>query len=592
MAELETVFRAPVINGYGMTECFPITSTPLPPRERKAGSVGVAAGTEIAVLDEAGNLLPPGAIGEIAVSGSQLMQGYLNQSTDSTNSFINGWFKTGDQGYVDADGYYFLTGRLKEIINRGGEKISPQEIDDVLLQHPSVSEAATFAVPHVTLGEDIAAAIVLKDHAALRDGEIQSFAGARLAGFKVPHRVLFVDQIPKTPNGKVQRNALAEKLGLTEFNKTVPGKEATRTEAWTPAEEKLRKIWAQVLGLATVGIHDNFFDLGGHSILAEQLIARIEDAFGKRLPVVVLFQAPTIEQLARLIGEKPPASFSSLVPIQPAGSKPPFFWVHGDFSNAFLQRYLGPDQPLYGLEHQSQDGKPALYTEVETIAAHYLEQIRTVQAEGPYFLGGYSFGGTVAFEMAQQLKKQKQDVALLVLLDSHFPGDSVPSSHNVRTNAALLNEFRRHLRHLSQCRPWEKLAYALRGVQTRITGWTSPARRLLRKVRWKLHLRMGHSIPPSLRSPYILDMYGRARRNYRPQVYRGCALYVKSERRPTYHYSNWAKLFPVGLEFFEVPGDHEDLRIEPYVRPWAENLNCYLEKAQERDTAQEKNSSS
>src|SRR5262249_30160668 len=199
---------------------------------------------------------------------------------------------------------------------------------------PSVSEAATFAIPHTTLGEDIAAAIVLKDHASVGDSEIQSFAATRLAAFKVPHHLLFVEHVPKTPNGKVQRNALAEKLGLAGSNKTVHRKSAPGIEGWTTVETMLAKIWTQALGLATVGLHDNFFDLGGHSILVEQLIVRIEESFGKRLAPVVLFQAPTIEQLARLINEeKSVTGFSSLVPIQPTGSRPAFFWVHGDLSN-------------------------------------------------------------------------------------------------------------------------------------------------------------------------------------------------------------------------------------------------------------------
>src|SRR5262249_8393328 len=145
----------------GMTECYPITSNPLPPGKRKAGSAGVAAGTEIAVIDDGGHLLRSGENGEIVVSGPHAMQGYLNDPKDNKTTFANGWFRTGDQGYMDSDGYLFITGRLKEIINRGGEKISPREVDEVLLDHPAVTQAVTFAVPHATLGEDIAAAVVL-----------------------------------------------------------------------------------------------------------------------------------------------------------------------------------------------------------------------------------------------------------------------------------------------------------------------------------------------------------------------------------------------------------------------------------------------
>src|SRR5262249_51456414 len=173
--------------------------------------------------------------------------------------------------------------------------------------------------------------------------------------------------------------------------------------------------------------------------------------FGKCLPVPALFRAATIAQLAQLLEQEEwPASWSSLAPIQPKGSKPPFFWVHGDASTAFLPRYLGSDQPLYALHHQSEDGKPARYTRVETIAAHYLEEIRTIQPQGSYFLGGYSFGGTVAFEMAQQLKRQGEEVALLWLLDSHFPGDNVPDAAQEEIDTTLLrDELRRHLGNLA-----------------------------------------------------------------------------------------------------------------------------------------------
>ena len=173
------------------------------------------------------------------------------------------------------------------------------------------------------------------------------------------------------------------------------------------------------------------------SLLAVRLITSIEEVFGKQLIPAKVFQSPTIAQLATILRqEKQPDSWSSLIPVQPSGSQPPFFWVHGDLSNSFLPRYLGWDQPLYGLEHQSQDGKPALYDSVESIASHYLDEIHTVQPKGPYFLGGYSFGAMVAFEMAQQLKKAGADVALLALLDppsvtsSKSSSSVVPSSSN------------------------------------------------------------------------------------------------------------------------------------------------------------------
>jgi acyl-CoA synthetase (AMP-forming)/AMP-acid ligase II len=216
MLELEQVFKVPVIEAYGMTEAsHQIASNPLPPHERRAGSVGMAAGPEVAILDEAGTILKNGAVGEIAIRGANVMRGYENNSDENQKSFSSGWFRTGDQGYLDPDGYVFITGRLKEIINCGGKKISPLEVDEMLLSHPAVAEVATFAVPHKTLGDDVAAAILLRDNAVATESEFLQFAAMHLADFKVPRRVAFVDEIPKGPTGKVQRVKLAEKLELT-----------------------------------------------------------------------------------------------------------------------------------------------------------------------------------------------------------------------------------------------------------------------------------------------------------------------------------------------------------------------------------------
>ena len=216
MRELEEVFRAPVIESYGMTEAtHQMASNPLPPRARKPGSVGPAAGPDVAIMNQAGELLEANQTAEIVIRGPNVTQGYERNPDANAEAFTNGWFRTGDQGYVDDDGYLFITGRLKELINRGGEKISPREVDEVLLDHPSVQQAVTFALPHKRLGEAVAAAIVLNRDTAGDERDIRDFARQRLAEFKVPSKVVFVDAIPKGPTGKLQRIGLAEKLGLS-----------------------------------------------------------------------------------------------------------------------------------------------------------------------------------------------------------------------------------------------------------------------------------------------------------------------------------------------------------------------------------------
>jgi acyl-CoA synthetase (AMP-forming)/AMP-acid ligase II len=216
MAELEQTFGCPVVESYGMTEAsHQMTSNPLPPRPRKPGTVGPAAGPEVAVLDEAGRPAPAGATGEVAIRGPNVTAGYVANAAANASAFTDGWFRTGDQGVLDADGYLTITGRLKELINRGGEKISPREVDDLLMTHPAVAQAVTFALPHDKLGEEVAAAIVLREGRTATERELRDFVSTRLADFKVPRKVVFLAEIPKGATGKLQRIGLAAKLGLT-----------------------------------------------------------------------------------------------------------------------------------------------------------------------------------------------------------------------------------------------------------------------------------------------------------------------------------------------------------------------------------------
>jgi acyl-CoA synthetase (AMP-forming)/AMP-acid ligase II len=216
LAALEELFACPVVESYGMTEAsHQMASNPLPPAERKPGSVGPAAGPEVAIMDEGGKMLDAEETGEIVIKGPNVMAAYENNPDANAKAFSNGWFRTGDQGVMDKDGYVRITGRLKEIINRGGEKISPREVDEVLLDHPSVAQAVTFAIPHPKLGEEVGAAVVLADGAEPDERGIRDFVAGRLADFKVPRKIVFLDEIPKGATGKLTRIGLAEKLGIT-----------------------------------------------------------------------------------------------------------------------------------------------------------------------------------------------------------------------------------------------------------------------------------------------------------------------------------------------------------------------------------------
>jgi acyl-CoA synthetase (AMP-forming)/AMP-acid ligase II len=213
--ELEQVFNTPVLESYGMTEAaHQMTSNPLPPRPHKPGTVGIAAGPEVEIMGEDGKLLGPNATGEVVIRGPNVTSGYENNPKANAEGFTHGWFRTGDQGVIDAEGYLSITGRLKEIINRGGEKISPREVDEVLMDHPAIQQVVTFAIPHPKLGEDVAAAVVLREGKTANEKEIREFAAKRLADFKVPRKILILEEIPKGATGKLQRIGLAQKLGL------------------------------------------------------------------------------------------------------------------------------------------------------------------------------------------------------------------------------------------------------------------------------------------------------------------------------------------------------------------------------------------
>lgn len=294
MEGLERLFSVPVIEAYGMTEAAnQITSNPLPPGKRKPGSVGMAMETEVSIIDEQGKFLSSGRSGEILVRGTNVIRGYGNNPEANKEAFSDGWLRTGDLGYLDEDGYLFITGRLKEIINRGGEKISPNEIDEVLLDHPDIREAATFAVPHPSLGEDIAAAVITLDSAQVTEQMIREYLFDRLAEFKMPSRIYLADEIPKNATGKVRRSKLTEKFF-----------QETRKEFILP-KNKLEiittDIYAEVLGVEKVGVCDNFFALGGDSLRATQVISRVRSLLQVNLPIATLFNKSTPAELAEEI---------------------------------------------------------------------------------------------------------------------------------------------------------------------------------------------------------------------------------------------------------------------------------------------------
>ncbi len=291
---LQKMFNTPVIEAYGMTEAaHQMTCNPLQDGKQKNSSVGLQAGPEVAIMNTHNELLDIGETGEIVIRGNNVFCGYENNEKANKESFSSGWFRTGDQGYFDKDGYLFISGRLKEIINRGGEKISPREIDEVLTEHPFVLQAVAFSLPHESLGEDIAAAVVLKPNQKMTEQMLRFYLFDKLSDFKVPSKVIFLDEIPKGATGKIQRLKMAELLADYLQEKHIA--------PVTDIQRYLSNIFHEVLNIDPIGCTDNFFTIGGDSLQATQVISRVNAYYDIDLPIPFLFRYPSITELSSQI---------------------------------------------------------------------------------------------------------------------------------------------------------------------------------------------------------------------------------------------------------------------------------------------------
>ena len=418
MKSLEQLFEAPVIEAYSMTEAsHQMTSNALPPARQVPGSVGVAAGTEVAIMDEAGRCLAAGQKGEIVVRGASVIQGYENNPEANASAFTDGWFRTGDQGTLDEEGRLFILGRLKEIVNRGGEKVSPREVDEALLEHSGVEQVAAFGVPHPLLGEDLAAAVVRRVDSKVSEAELRQFLSSRLSEFKVPSRIVFVDTIPKGPTGKVQRMSLHDKLAAA--------MEQPFVGSGNDFEIGLATAWAEVLGVERVGVTDNFFALGGTSLSVLRLVVAMERATGVKFELGDIFRAPTIAALIATAGSQAAQAASVVVPLQQEGDGIPIFCLYGTNLYKAFAESLGKNQPVYGvyvreeqaIVRQVVDGASPEIS-IESLVQAYANAITRFRPSGPYRLAGFSFGGIMAIELATALRARGEAVDQVMLLDT------------------------------------------------------------------------------------------------------------------------------------------------------------------------------
>ncbi|MGH9558004.1 MAG: non-ribosomal peptide synthetase, partial [Bryobacteraceae bacterium] len=571
---LERSLHCPVLDGYGSTEVGTgVVATSLPPGIRKPGSAGklIEGGVEIVILDDDGRLLPPSREGQIAMRGPSVIQSYWKDPEATRNAFRGNWLLMGDLGHLDEDGYLFVTGRIKEMINRGGEKISPIEVDAALALHPDVAEAAAFAVPHPTLGEDVVAAVVLHPGAKVSETALRRFALDRIASFKIPRRIFFIDAIPKSSVGKPRRGALASLIKAQDF-------EAER--AASPVEKKLAEIWTRVLNLDEAYVHDNFFELGGDSFALMLMMAEVETEFGvdgALFDQSDFLATPEIAVLARVIEQAGPASNrsgqrSSLVALQPKGSRIPFFCIPGADENPYyfrhLAEWLGDDQPFYAVRDPRPPGSRGVYT-LEEAASRYLDAIRSMQPNGPYIVGGHCFGGIAAFEAARQLAAAGQVVRMVVLFEAPTPGYPKPLRHWTgylrQTSAMLLGKSRIGLADArSHCKVVAELA------RKKAFGWK---RRLLMRTRFENAIVTGeHPNTQSLRG-------------YSPKTFAGEVVHfiAADEEHSTTILDDprlgWREFVRGRFSVVKTPGIADGIFEPPHVRQLALKLSAAIERA-------------
>ena len=569
-----------LINGYGPVEGTVLTCShtvrSAPPGQ--SAPIGrPIANTRVYVLDSLRRPVPIGIPGEIWIGGDGLARGYVGQPELTADRFVvhrfspaleERLYRTGDLARWLRDGTLEFLGRLEDQVAIRGFRVGLRKIEAALALHPQVRESAVAVRPTPDGREHLVAYVAGQDLADFES--VRQFLSRTLPEYMVPATVVMLERLPRTPDGNVDREALPDPIGSNWSAEAL-------IEPRDDLERQLVAIWQEVLAIGHVGVRDSFFDLGGHSLVAARMLARLEDVLQLRLPLAILFQNPTIEGLAGAIRSGMwPAPGRSLVVIKPTGNRPPLFGVppvNGIFFNyRNLARYLANDQPLYAFQSRGLDGLRKPLARIEDMAIAFLREIREVQPEGPYHIIGWCMGGVVGYEMAQQLLAAGEEVGLLALIATWPPMTALPD-HQFRPKGrtiafleSLLYRLRDYAQTLERLRGGEKMGY-LQG-RIKLLGEISAWRNLFRGARNDFYMGV------------VTQANELALSQYRPRSYPGRAVLFCEAMSAAREYERaWRELIAGGLDVFTVPcEDYRHLLDEPNVPLVAEYLTTCIER--------------
>jgi amino acid adenylation domain-containing protein len=565
-----------VFNLYGPSEDTTYSTYSLVKPEDRIVTIGrPISNTQVYVLDSHLQPVPVGVPGELYLGGCGLSRGYLHQPELTSQKFIvhsleyinqsRRLYKTGDLVRYLSDGNLEYLGRLDHQVKIRGFRIELGEIETTITQYPQVREAVVVAQQDGQGEKYLVAYLATNNHESFVINDLRDFLKKRLPEYMIPSKFVLLDALPLTPNGKVDRRALPIPDNIrSQLEKAFLAPRDT-------LELELTQVWEDILNIRPIGVTDNFFDLGGHSLLTVRLIAQIQKRLGCELPLSALFQNPTIEYLAGIL-KKQTGSVpkSPLVGIQTAGEKRPFFCVHPAGGNVIcyldLARYLGTERPFYGLQTWETETQ-----QIERMASRYIAEIRTIQPEGPYLLGGWSMGGVVAFEMARQLEQQGQSIELLVLFDSAATATNIVST--TEDNGSLLASFA-----LDIGLVWENRNFAIdEFLQLQLEAQLA----LIYEQAQQENLILADvTLDDFFHQFAIFQANVRAMQNYLPQTYLGriVLLQARDHLFTTTEDTTmgWGKLAAGGVEIQAIPGNHYTIVKKPHVEVLAATINVYL----------------